>query len=1023
MNRLRPEDFTVGWISALPIELTAAREMLDEEYDSLSTSYTLGRIGNHSIVMACLPAGQIGIVSGAHTTADLKAKFPALQFCLLVGIGGGVPSMDRDIRLGDVVVSQPQGVYGGVVQYDLGKTGSNGMQTRTGFLNAPPAPLLRAVSKLQSNHARGQSSIPTYLSRLKNTPFDRRRAGPDQLFQSSFQHSGWPTCDHCCKNMTISRNPHKRLGVIHYGTIASGNQVIKDGVTRDRLSLALGGILCFEMEAAGLMNEFPCLVIRGISDYADSHKNSSWQPYAAAAAAACGKEILSILPATTQWKQRETILNWIAPPRHEQKHSSASRIRVEGTGQWLLEHPNYTSWRDDLATPNVLWCDGMQGSGKTVLMSTVIDELRHRLSGSEVPIAFFHFDYQDQQTIQDLFTSLLRQMVDSLPDIPTSVVDAHRKLGGSRCSLPEPVLSKMLLDIMQSKRVYVLIDAVDECGDTSRRRDLLQFLHQATHRPSVRLFLTSRPHLYDIRDTFPKSHRIAIQASEADLRAYVSREISQVGNDIVDKALAERIMNTIVHQADGMFLLSVLHTRTVLKEPTPGDMEDSLGSLSSDLSDAFQATISRIQRMAEGRRRLGITTLMLISHARRTITVSELLDFLSIQRGQTAVRPRHRPLLRVVLDCCQGLVKTGSRAKRVRLAHSAVKEYLVQNGGQLFGDGEANISTLCLTTLLLDPFQQGPRPDEEAISKLLASCPSAAYAARYWGDHVRCSEADPEVWDLTVEFLRDRNASTCATQLLQYGKKYVQSYWTVEECYSTNSLHIASHFGLEKVTHMLLAQNIFPVDAKTTIDTTAITKAASRGHVSVLRMLLSKGADPWQRNRYGDALHCAAEAGHVSTIQELILYGMDPNAYEHHARLPIECTLDLDRVEAFEALVDLGADVNIRSGDNLPFLVKAARDRCIRIVDSILRRRLMNVNCASDEGITAAHAAAINDDALILDRLVAAGANLEAVDVKGARPLDYLPSSSIGGTRPLNYQPSSYASGTPYIDIPIVSKH
>jgi nucleoside phosphorylase len=85
--------------------------------------------------------------------------------------------------------------------------------------------------------------------------------------------------------------------VIYYGTIASGNQVIKDGVTRDRLSLELGGVLCYEMEAAGLMNHFPCLVIRGICDYADSHKNKGWQPYAAATAAACAKEVLSVIPA------------------------------------------------------------------------------------------------------------------------------------------------------------------------------------------------------------------------------------------------------------------------------------------------------------------------------------------------------------------------------------------------------------------------------------------------------------------------------------------------------------------------------------------------------------------------------------------------------------------------------------------------------------------------------------------------------------------------------------------------------
>ncbi len=80
---------------------------------------------------------------------------------------------------------------------------------------------------------------------------------------------------------------------IHYGLIASGNQVIKDAGFRDRLNQDLGrNVLCVEMEAAGLMDGFPCIVIRGICDYADSHKNKEWQEYAAAVAAAFAKELL-----------------------------------------------------------------------------------------------------------------------------------------------------------------------------------------------------------------------------------------------------------------------------------------------------------------------------------------------------------------------------------------------------------------------------------------------------------------------------------------------------------------------------------------------------------------------------------------------------------------------------------------------------------------------------------------------------------------------------------------------------------
>ena len=73
---------------------------------------------------------------------------------------------------------------------------------------------------------------------------------------------------------------------------------MRSAAERDKVSAELGGVLCFEMEAAGLMNSFPCLVISGICDYADKHKNYQWQAYGAGTAAAYAKELLSVIPAT-----------------------------------------------------------------------------------------------------------------------------------------------------------------------------------------------------------------------------------------------------------------------------------------------------------------------------------------------------------------------------------------------------------------------------------------------------------------------------------------------------------------------------------------------------------------------------------------------------------------------------------------------------------------------------------------------------------------------------------------------------
>jgi nucleoside phosphorylase len=119
----------------------------------------------------------------------------------------------------------------------------------------------------------------------------------DQLFRAAYDHpdAQFPTCQHCDVDQLVNRNPRRTQDpVIHYGLIGSGNKVIKNSRARDLLGKQK--ILCVEMEAAGLMDDFPCLVVRGICDYCDSHKNKDWQPYAALVAAAYAKELLSIIP-------------------------------------------------------------------------------------------------------------------------------------------------------------------------------------------------------------------------------------------------------------------------------------------------------------------------------------------------------------------------------------------------------------------------------------------------------------------------------------------------------------------------------------------------------------------------------------------------------------------------------------------------------------------------------------------------------------------------------------------------------
>ena len=318
-----PDCYTIGWITALPIERAVATALLDEcykqpngfeQHPSDVNSYTWGRIGEHNLVIASLPVGSDGNVSAATTVSNLLSSLPHIKIGLLVGTGGGValPNEGQDIRLGDVVVGQPGGKCAGVIQYDLGKATSDETWERKGFLDKPPRVLLSALSKLQAEHEIAASKIPDILQEMwaanpqmrgrdnSQTPgYIHKGFEHDRLFKSQHDHAGGSSCANCDESWEIKRQQRETTGPeIHYGTIASGNVLIKDAKTRDKIIKQIGeGCVCFEMEAAGLMDAFPCLVIRGISDYADSHKNDRWQRYAAATAAAYAKELLGFVAA------------------------------------------------------------------------------------------------------------------------------------------------------------------------------------------------------------------------------------------------------------------------------------------------------------------------------------------------------------------------------------------------------------------------------------------------------------------------------------------------------------------------------------------------------------------------------------------------------------------------------------------------------------------------------------------------------------------------------------------------------
>ncbi|KAK6527333.1 hypothetical protein TWF281_010518 [Arthrobotrys megalospora] len=564
-QRLESEDYTIGWICALAVEFKAALAILDERHPPLpqeldDNSYAFGRVGCYNIVIACLPSGVYGLTSATNVATLLRQSFPSITVGLMVGIGGGAPVLPlRDIRLGDVVVSEPVAGFPGILQYDFGKTIQEGQFVHTGVLNKPPNIFLKALTKLKAEYEPDSiAKIITNVLENGAVPQEFARPSIDQLFQPHYEHplenASCVVCDH---GMLVERPTRlsQDWPYVHYGLIASGNQVMKHGMTRDKLSRERG-VLCFEMEAAGL-DELPSLVIRGICDYADSHKNKEWQPYAALSAAAFARELLLQLPFRANVKSRPSLRVELSLPTAEEAVFGAYADQNEpeclpGTRIDLLN--DIIQWADG-SQRCMFWLVGRAGTGKSTISRTVARSFQE--NGQLGASFFFKRGEAERANGALLFTTIaiqlanrFRGMIPSIqtaieadPSIPKKALrEQFEKLIFRPLSEIKPLFNNPTsfhTSTSPKLRSIIVIDALDECEQRSDTNIIVNLLARLREIKTidVRVFLTSRPEI-PIRPAFKRLrednykefilHEVSISNIKHDILLFLGHEMSKI---------------------------------------------------------------------------------------------------------------------------------------------------------------------------------------------------------------------------------------------------------------------------------------------------------------------------------------------------------------------------------------------------------------------------------------------------------------------------------------------------------------
>ncbi|KAF2218480.1 hypothetical protein BDZ85DRAFT_253528 [Elsinoe ampelina] len=984
------QKYTVGWICALHNEYFAARAFLDERHPSLDATshadnndYTLGRIGKHNVVIAVCPDGGYGNTSAAHVARDLVHTFQNVRLGLMVGIGGGAPfPPERDIRLGDVVVSSAVGGLAAVIQYGMGKKrqGVTGQETWretfeiTGQLDRPPMALRTAVNGLKVIHQESGNGIYDKVEVLLNTlrkpvrkEYQRPAADTDLLMQTDFVHQ--EDARHDCsihdKAHIIVRDDRgvgEDLVEVHYGPIGSADTVMKDAKLRDDLRRS-HGLICFDMEAAGLMNHFPCLVIRGIADYSDSHKNKQWQNYAAMTAAAYAKELLlqlvprmienqptiqdllslqtRVVNDVTEVREAAVVthhrlakidgdskqsqwLRWLNPADPSVNYNKAKEDHHPGTGRWLLDHQAFRTW---FSTPgNLLWLYGGPGVGKSVLCSVVIDWLfASDIDQRRIAYFYFHFADSGKQALEDAIRSLIWQLsvasranMDSFEHLWQSC-----KNGQYQPSLES--LNQTLTQMLQSDGdSWIVLDALDECrsGGGSQTSGVLPWIRsilQATDR--VYLLTTSRP-THDLQ--FNRLNLTCSQSMVEVSSAQVTQDIDHFVSSYVRTSeslrrwraipvIQEKIIRTLVAGADGMFLWAARQ----LEALRPCLDKRSLLAALADLPKDLYMTYDRIiQNTPAEQTELMVRLLQFLLYSERPLRLAEAVDALAVSTtSATEFDPSDRmPQPAEITAFAPGLIVVAGRendgsdhhdGREVRLAHHTVRNYLrtKPNRHILPFSFESQTSRAAVADVCL-AYLCGidMSGNVDAINE---KYPFAGYSAEYWASNLRGIEEVNVSLLFRAEKLMTNHGRFEKLVHLHSLDRSILPFATIEEL----PLYHAVTRGLPKLVEMLLMVTT-DIDAVAGRLGSPLHAAAYHGNVAVARVLLEHGANvnnPF--GSLGSAVRIASWRGHREMVQILLECGADaflqPRGYASmdHGVTPLP-SRNLDAADMSASLFD-----------------------------------------------------------------------------------------------------------------------
>ncbi|CAH0054414.1 unnamed protein product [Clonostachys solani] len=790
----------------------------------------------------------------------------------------------------------------------------------------------------------------------------------------------------------------------------------------------------------------------------------------------------SIMERLERPQERDNTLKWLSSlDFHEYQRETAAKHH-EGTGEWLLNTTEFQDWvhgtehstmwcpgdrmdtnqhlLNDLLTPlfSWHWKDCYDFSSLTINRSTAICYVENNTPDSDRAIAHVYCNYKDSKTqsVSEIWSSIIRQFAEQCEPFPVEV-QAFRDKFISKRSYPteDDLLSLVRHLTTMFKNSFVFIDALDECPEQNRE-DFIESARKVGS--SIRLFLTSR-HSVTLDGRFSNMKRIEIVAHQDDIRAYLEHRFAIDAKLrpllLRDPGLRSTILEKLLEQANGMFLLAHLQMDHLCNKRRSLDVRKALGTLPKDVHQFYDDSLQRIKNSGDEDREFALLVLSYVFCARRPLSKDELIHALSTDPGATNLFSEALYSKVLVFSISSGLIRIDDESGCVRLTHHTLHEHLHKFHKPLLTDRERNLAMACLTYISFEPFADGPcNKARDLVDRLNEYC-FLEYSCHHWAEHA-ANHMDDEMAQLIINFLEEENKLGTCVQILHlprhrigewhnkfpsdFNKLHATAYWGLDkifevlvetdvdvdcrDSYGTTPLLLSARHGHAEVARRLLETTIL-VDLSNNRGETALMLAARNGHEPVVKLILERGAsdtiedvegwtalhwailgghndiikrllqtatpDKLDKSQHNKALILAAETGSHKTVEMLLDEGADVDYNDPQHSTPLHWAVPQGHIEASEVLLSRGADPNSRDLYGNTAIHWTVSHAAIA---KLLAGHGADVNATNDQGQSALLWSALAGKADTVETLLELGANIDRGDDYGFTALH---AAALGG--------------------------